>query len=85
MFKEGIPAIHKTPSENDQHAWHQRHMRRGLNGIGQYTDNIVTLRYWIDTVTLLRIPLYRYFIKYLFLWLRGAHEVIERAVNTYIV
>ena len=29
-------------------------------------------------VTLLRIPFYRYYINYIFLWLRGGHEVINR-------
>ena len=33
-------------------------------------------------VTLLRIPLYGYFINYIFLWLRGGHEVISRVANT---
>ena len=29
-------------------------------------------------VTLLRIPFYRYFINYIFLWLRGGHEVVNK-------
>ena len=33
-------------------------------------------------VTLLRIPLYRICINYIFLWLRGVQEVVNRVTNT---
>ena len=40
---------------------------------------IISLHQGIEfiPVTLLRILLYLYFINYVFLWLRGVHEVIE--------
>ena len=44
---------------------------------------VLLLHYSVEfiLVTLLRI-VYRYFIKYTFLWLRGGHEVINRVVTT---
>ena len=33
-------------------------------------------------VKLLRIPIYQYFINYIFLWLGGDHEVVNRVANT---
>ena len=47
---------------------------------------VISLHWGIEfiPVTLLRIPLYRYFINYIFLWLRGGHEVVKRVANTYV-
>ena len=33
-------------------------------------------------VTLLRISLYRYYINYIFLWLRGVYKVVNRVAST---
>ena len=55
------------------------------SSIGQYTSNInISLYQGIKfvPVTLLKMPLYCYFINYIFLWLRGVREIVNRVANT---
>ena len=56
-----------------------RKVWQGKYSFGQYTNIIVTLRYWIYTVYITQdtfIPILH------FLWLRGGNDVVNRVVST---